>query len=102
MANSDHDAGLGAPTLSSLPDVPKASTESASATDPVTLYAKPISLRPGQLLTIDQLSEWLQVPKQTVYKWRSCGDGPRGYRIGKHVRFEVNDVERWLAEQHDS
>ena len=101
MANSDHDSGRGVPTLSRLPDVPKAGSDSASATDPVTSHDKPKNPRPGQLLTIDQLSEWLQVPKQTVYKWRSCGDGPRGYRIGKHVRFEVNEVERWLSEQHE-
>jgi excisionase family DNA binding protein len=54
-----------------------------------------------QLLTIDQLSEWLQVPKQTVYKWRSNGAGPRGLRIGKYVRFEVSEVERWLAAQEE-
>jgi excisionase family DNA binding protein len=50
-----------------------------------------------QLLTIEQLSDWLQVPKQTVYKWRSRGGGPPGFRIGKHVRFEVGEVERWLS-----
>jgi excisionase family DNA binding protein len=55
-----------------------------------------------QLLTIDQLSEWLQVPKQTVYKWRTCGNGPRGLRIGKHVRFEKAEVERWLSDQLES
>lgn len=54
-----------------------------------------------QLLTPDQLSEWLQVPKQTVYKWRTCGTGPRGYRVGKHLRYARHDVEQWLADQRD-
>jgi excisionase family DNA binding protein len=90
------------PTLSGLPDVRVPSTGSVSAAESGTSHDKPKNPRPGQLLTIDQLSEWLQVPKQTVYKWRSCGDGPRGYRIGKHVRFEVNEVERWLLAQHES
>jgi excisionase family DNA binding protein len=52
-----------------------------------------------QLLTPTELSDWLQVPKQTLYKWRTCGDGPRGYRVGKHVRYDVADVEHWLANQ---
>ena len=54
---------------------------------------------PRQLLTPDELSDWLQVPKQTLYKWRTCGDGPRGYRVGKHVRYDRLDVEHWLAAQ---
>jgi excisionase family DNA binding protein len=55
---------------------------------------------PRQLLTPDELSVWLQVPKQTLYKWRTCGDGPRGYRVGKHVRYDRLDVEHWLAAQN--
>jgi excisionase family DNA binding protein len=55
---------------------------------------------PRQLLTPDELSDWLQVPKQTLYKWRTCGDGPRGYRVGKHVRYDRLDVEHWLAAQN--
>jgi excisionase family DNA binding protein len=54
-----------------------------------------------QLLTPDQLSEWLQVPKQTVYKWRTCGSGPSGYRVGKHLRYARHEVEQWLADLRD-
>ena len=54
-----------------------------------------------QLLTPDQLSEWLQIPKQTVYKWRTHGGGPRGYRVGKHLRYDCAEVERWLVAQSD-
>jgi excisionase family DNA binding protein len=57
------------------------------------------AMRGRQLLTIDQLCDWLQVPKQTIYKWRSLGRGPHGYRIGKHIRFDVGEVERWLSAQ---
>ena len=46
-----------------------------------------------ELLTIEQVSAWLQVPKQTLYKWRCTGAGPRGYRVGKHVRFAAAEVE---------
>jgi excisionase family DNA binding protein len=63
--------------------------------------ASTVESRPRQLLTPDQLSEWLQVPKQTVYKWRAHGDGPRGYRVGKHVRYDRAEVEQWLVAQRD-
>ena len=54
-----------------------------------------------ELLSVEQLSQWLQVPKQTVYRWRSFGGGPRGFRIGRHVRYAVSDVRDWLDTQRD-
>jgi hypothetical protein len=40
-----------------------------------------------RLMTITDLSEMLGVPVDTRYGWRHRGDGPRGYRIGRHVRY---------------
>lgn len=48
------------------------------------------------LLSPTQLADLLAVPVATVYRWRSAGSGPRGHRIGKHVRFRMADVEAWL------
>jgi excisionase family DNA binding protein len=59
-------------------------------------------LRTQELLSVEQLSQWLQVPKQTVYRWRSCGGGPRGFRIGRHVRYAASDVRDWLDTQRDT
>jgi excisionase family DNA binding protein len=61
----------------------------------------PVSLA-ERLLTPDELSEWLQVPKQTVYRWRTRGGGPAAYRVGRHVRYAVSDVERWLQERRSA
>lgn len=55
-----------------------------------------------RLLTPDELSEWLHVPKQTVYRWRTRGGGPSAYRVGRHVRYAVSDVERWLQERRSA
>jgi excisionase family DNA binding protein len=55
----------------------------------------------NQLLTIQELADELQVPVQTVYLWRSLGKGPRGARIGKHVRYRRADVDAWLEKQMD-
>jgi excisionase family DNA binding protein len=39
------------------------------------------------------------VPLSTVYKWNAEGTGPRYMRIGKHVRYRLEDVEAWEAQQ---
>lgn len=48
------------------------------------------------LLGPQELADWLGVPLGTVYRWRTNGDGPPGLRVGKHLRYRVQDVERWL------
>jgi excisionase family DNA binding protein len=56
----------------------------------------PASRDPFELLSPNQLADLLAIPVATVYRWRSAGSGPRGHRIGKHVRFRRSDVEAWL------
>lgn len=51
------------------------------------------------LLTPSQLAEYLGVPVKTLYAWRHRGLGPRGIRVGKHIRYRSADVESWLASQ---
>lgn len=50
-------------------------------------------------------TEWLDqsdlealtgVPARTWGQWRYLGNGPRYYRIGRHVRYRRCDVETWL------
>ena len=49
-----------------------------------------------------EVASYLGVPLRTVYRWRTRGDGPRGYRVGRHVRYRVGDVERWLERHRDA
>jgi excisionase family DNA binding protein len=51
------------------------------------------------LLGPQELADWLGVPLATVYRWRTNGDGPPGLRVGKHLRYRVQDVESWLESQ---
>ena len=40
------------------------------------------------VLSIDQAADLLQIPRQTIYQWRSRGLlGTCSRRVGKHVRF---------------
>ena len=53
------------------------------------------------LMTLTELSEMLGVPIETLYGWRHRGEGPVGYRIGRHVRYRRATVEEWLETQAD-
>lgn len=53
------------------------------------------------LLSPTDLADYLQVPLKTVYRWRSEAAGPRGIRVGKHVRYRREDVDSWLDSQAD-
>ena len=54
-----------------------------------------------RLLTIVELSEMLGIPVDTLYGWRHRGEGPQGYRIGRHVRYRRCTVEAWLKGRFD-
>lgn len=45
------------------------------------------------------VAEYLDVPVKTIYTWRYHGDGPRGFRVGRHLRFRWNDVEAWVEQR---
>ncbi len=54
-----------------------------------------------RLLTINELSTMLCIPVDTLYGWRHRGEGPQGYRIGRHVRYRRAVVEAWLESRLD-
>lgn len=55
-----------------------------------------------QLLSPADVAAYLGVPLRTVYGWRSRGGGPRGYRVGRHVRYRVDEVDAWLDDHRDT
>jgi predicted DNA-binding transcriptional regulator AlpA len=50
------------------------------------------------LLSPEKVAVFLSVPVKTLYQWRYKGVGPRGLRIGRHLRYRPADVEAWLRE----
>ena len=61
------------------------------------------SIEDSPWLTVDQVAERLQVPVQTVRYWRHLGTGPRAKRIGRFIRYSVEDLREWersLPEHH--
>src|SRR4051794_41244715 len=52
----------------------------------------------GPVLTLSQLATQLGVTVQTLYDLRSQGRGPRGFRVGRELRFRVSEGDAWLAQ----
>lgn len=53
----------------------------------------------SELWTIEEVANYLGVPKQTIYCWRTSGYGPQGFRVGKHLRWRTATVIAWTVEK---
>ncbi|NIA26334.1 MAG: helix-turn-helix domain-containing protein [Gammaproteobacteria bacterium] len=51
------------------------------------------------LLSVQELANYLEVPIGTLYAWRYRGEGPPGFRAGKHLRYRWHDIEEWINNQ---
>jgi excisionase family DNA binding protein len=51
------------------------------------------------LLTIQDLAAYLDLPVATLYAWRYRGQGPSGFRVGRHIRYRQSDVDQWINDQ---
>ncbi len=54
-----------------------------------------------RLMTPQEVADMLQVPLLTLQTWRANRNGPRGHRVGRHVRYRRADVEAWLGPRAD-
>lgn len=48
-----------------------------------------------RLWTAADLADHLGVPVKTIYAWRAKGLGPKGFRVGKHLRWHPRTVADW-------
>ena len=51
----------------------------------------------GDVLTIEELSVYLKIPKSTLYKLVREGRVP-SQKVGRHWRFRKVAIDRWLDE----
>jgi excisionase family DNA binding protein len=49
------------------------------------------------LLSPQELADYLGIPLQTIYVWAAQGAGPERIRIGRHTRYRLSAVDKWLA-----
>jgi len=55
----------------------------------------------SKLLTAEEISTELRIPKSTLYKLCNDGQIPAA-KIGKHWRFDRAKVDQWLAAQFEA
>lgn len=63
---------------------------------------RPPLRRIEQVLSLSELCAHLHVNAQTIYDLRSQGRGPRGFRVGRELRFRISEIDAWLERmEHD-
>ena len=50
-----------------------------------------------QLMTVEDVAEYLRVKPSTVYEWASSSKLP-GVKVGRLWRFERSEIEKWVRE----
>ena len=51
------------------------------------------------LLNPTEVSHYLGVPIGTLANWRYQGRGPASLRVGRHVRYRLEDLATWVEAQ---
>ena len=72
-----------------------------TATEQLAASQHTSPVRSDALMTLNEVAELLRLPVATLYGWRHRGEGPEGYRIGKHVRYRRTTVEERIETQAD-
>lgn len=54
-----------------------------------------------RLLTMQDVADRYGVPLATVRKWRSTGYGPKGFPVGKYVRYRLENCLAFEEAQLD-
>ncbi|PIQ89261.1 MAG: DNA-binding protein [Candidatus Omnitrophica bacterium CG11_big_fil_rev_8_21_14_0_20_42_13] len=50
------------------------------------------------ILTVEEVGEYLKIPKQTLYLWARTGAIP-AVKVGKHWRFKRSSIDIWIEEK---
>ena len=49
--------------------------------------------------SVSDVARYLGIPVKTLYNWRTAGYGPEGVRLGKHIKYDPQDVAAWFDAQ---
>ena len=70
-------------------------TAPAAASPPLT--RAPFSATADRLWSVTEVSRFLGVPVATLRAWRCQGLGPVSVKLGRHVRYDPDNVRDWVA-----
>jgi predicted DNA-binding transcriptional regulator AlpA len=57
---------------------------------------------PDALVAPPEVSGYLGIPEQTLANWRSAGKGPKWYKVGRHTRYRMSEVNSWLDAEREA
>lgn len=52
----------------------------------------------NETLTTPQAAAYLSLSPNTLNRWRWTGDGPRFVKLGRSVRYRLNDLDAWMGD----
>ena len=52
------------------------------------------------ILTIKEVADYLKVNERTIYRLAAGGELP-GFKVGNSWRFKQNELEQYIASQHN-
>ena len=55
-------------------------------------------IKPVTVMTVKQAAEYLGLAVSTLNKWRCHGGGPVFIKMGRAVRYRVEDLENFLIQ----
>jgi len=57
--------------------------------------------KPGNLLTVKEVAEYLRCHEQTVYKKMKTGEIPKQvyFRLGRDIRFDFPTLQAWHKQE---
>lgn len=53
---------------------------------------------PAGCLWIDEAADYIGLRKNTLYKWRQLGTGPKGFPVGRRIAYRIEGLDAYLAE----
>jgi excisionase family DNA binding protein len=56
----------------------------------------------AKYMTAEEIAAEFQIPLRTLYRWRGEGIGPRAIRVGRHLRYARDEVDRWATQLADA
>lgn len=51
----------------------------------------------SELLTVSEAARWAKVSESFLNKARLTGGGPRFVRLGRSIRYRLEDLEAWAS-----
>ena len=52
----------------------------------------------SKFLSAQEVATRLGVPASTVYSWAAKNEGPPSFKLGKHRKFDSDDLELWVEQ----